>query len=107
MSGTSTIAPGRLTVGTAFPDPPFDVPGEPNTGFDIELMQAVAGEIGLRCVVEPYAGDDFEGIFAGLADGHWDVVASGATVTEGRQKLALFCRPYLRSGQSLVANTER
>lgn len=107
MSAGLTLAAGRLTVGSAFPDPPFDVPGEPLSGLDIELMRAVAGELGLSCVVEPYTGDDFEGIFAGLTEGRWDVVASGTTVTDRREGLALFCRPYVRSGQSLVANTER
>ena len=34
-------------------------------------------------------------------------MASGATVTAQRQRLALFCRPYVRSGQSLVANLVR
>lgn len=45
VSGALTIAPGRLTVGTAFPDPPFDVSGEPYTGLDVELMQAVASSV--------------------------------------------------------------
>ena len=98
---------GVLKMAAAFPDPPFDVPGEPATGFDVELMRAVAGELGLELKVESFSGDGFEGIFAGLADGAYDVVASGATVTEHRQAMALFCRPYVRSGQSLVTNARR
>ena len=70
-------------------------------------MQAVASELGLRCSFVRYDGEGFEGIFAGLAGGQWDAVASGATVTAQRQRLALFCRPYVRSGQSLVANSAR
>ena len=48
-----------------------------------------------------------EGIFAGLADGRWDAVASGATVTDRRREQATFCRPYVRSGQSLVVRVAR
>ena len=103
MSGL-TVEPGLLRVAAAFPDPPFDVAGEPPSGFDMELTQAVARELGLRWQLVRYEGDGFEGIFAGLADGRWDAVASGATITERRQGSALFCRPYLRSGQSLVAS---
>ncbi len=98
---------GVLKMAAAFPDPPFDIPGEPATGFDVELMRAVAGELGLELKVESFSGDGFDGIFAGLADGAYDVVASGATVTEHRQAMALFCRPYVRSGQSLVTNARR
>ena len=102
-----TVEPGLLRVAAAFPDPPFDVPGEPPSGFDVELTQAVARELGLRWRLVRYEGDGFEGIFEGLADGRWDAVASGATITGQRQRSALFCRPYLRSGQSLVASPGR
>ena len=34
-------------------------------GFDVELMQAVANELGLRCSFVRYDGDGFDGIFAG------------------------------------------
>ena len=107
MTPGLTATPGLLKVAAAFPDPPFDVTDRPPTGFDIDLMQAVAGELGLRCAFIGYEGDGFEGIFAGLADGRWDAVASGATVTARRRELALFCRPYVRSGQSLVVNVAR
>ena len=102
-----TATPGLLKVAAAFPDPPFDVTDRPPTGFDIDLVQAVADELGLRCAFIGYDGDGFEGIFDGLADGRWDAVASGATVTERRRERARFCRPYVRSGQSLVANVAR
>jgi ABC-type amino acid transport substrate-binding protein len=102
-----TKKPGILRVGAAFPDPPFEVPGEPPTGFDVDLMQAVAAELGLRLEVVPYRGDGFEGIFAGLDRGEYDAVASGTTITAHRRNLALFCRPYVRSGQSLVVDAQR
>ncbi|MDP3553710.1 ABC transporter substrate-binding protein [Methylocystis sp.] len=103
----STITSGVLCVGAALPDPPFEFmeDGEAR-GFDIELMQAVAAELGLAWRLAPYTGADFNCIFEGLARGTWDCVASGATITPDRLRLASFCTPYIRSGQSLVCNVE-
>jgi polar amino acid transport system substrate-binding protein len=103
----STVIPGVLCVGSALPDPPFEFTdaGEPR-GFDVELTQAIAAELGLAWRLSPYAGADFNGIFCGLASGTWDCVASGATITPEREQLASFCTPYFRSGQSLVCNIE-
>jgi ABC-type amino acid transport substrate-binding protein len=103
----STLTSGVLCVGAALPDPPFEFmeDGEAR-GFDIELMQAVAAELGLAWRLAPYTGADFNGIFEGLARGTWDCVASGATITPDRLRLASFCTPYVRSGQSLVCNVE-
>ena len=66
MTPGLTATPGLLKVAAAFPDPPFDVTDRPPTGFDIDLMQAVAEALGLRCAFTAYEGDGFEGIFAGL-----------------------------------------
>jgi polar amino acid transport system substrate-binding protein len=95
-----------LRVGSAFPDPPFEVDGRTVSGFDVSLGQAIAKELGRAWQLHRYTGADFDGIFAGLGT-EFDVVASGATVTEHRKALARWCAPYLRSGQSLVVNRER
>jgi polar amino acid transport system substrate-binding protein len=103
-----TITPGILCVGSALPDPPFEfMDGETPTGFDIELMQAICADLGLKWQLTHYTGEDFNGIFAGLANGSWDCVASGTTITPERQTVATFCAPYLESGQSLVCNIEK
>src|SRR6478736_6857569 len=95
-----------LRVGSAFPDPPFDVPGPPRSGLDVKLTAAVGRRLGRDVVLCPYQGADFDGIFAELGRSI-DVVASGATVTDHRRTLARWCRPYVRSGQSLVVDTTR
>jgi len=69
-------------------------------------MQAIAAELHLEWRLIPYTDDDFNGIFAGLANGTYDCVASGATITLERERIATFCAPYVRSGQSLVCNIE-
>jgi ABC-type amino acid transport substrate-binding protein len=103
-----TLTPGVLRVGSAVPDPPFELvrDGAP-AGLDIELMKAICGETGLTWQLCRYAGENFEGIYDALDRGEWDCVASGATITPAREQKADFCAPYLVSGQSLVCNTSR
>jgi polar amino acid transport system substrate-binding protein len=103
-----TNAPGALFVASAFPDPPFELTvGATPTGFDVELMQAICADLGLQCRLVHYTGADFNGIFDGIANGSWDCVASGATITAQREAVTAFCTPYLESGQSLVCDVER
>ena len=97
-----------LKVGSALPDPPFELLGKDGpAGFDIDLMQHVAAKLGRKWQLVPYKGGDFNGIFAGLNDGSYDCVASGTTITSGRQAIADFCAPYCISGQSLVVDARR
>ena len=97
-----------LKVGAALPDPPFELLGKNGpAGFDIDLMQHVAARLGRKWQLVPYRGGDFNGIFAGLNDGSYHCVASGTTITRGRQAIADFCTPYCISGQSLVVDARR
>ena len=103
----STVVTGVFCVGAALPDPPFEfMDGDTARGFDVELMQAIGAELGLQWRLVPFAGSDFNGIFAGLANGAFDCVTSGATITPERERMATFCAPYIQSGQSLVCNIE-
>jgi ABC-type amino acid transport substrate-binding protein len=97
-----------LKVGAAFPDPPFEfMTGDGPAGFDISLMQRIAGKLGREWRLVPYKGADFNRIFAGLDTGAYDCIASGTTITPGRQSIADFCLPYVVSGQSLVVDISR
>lgn len=114
-AGTLTItgasnakAAPDLKVGAALPDPPFEfLDASGPSGFDIALMRRVARRIGREWQLVPYAGADFNGIFDGLNDGRYDCIASGTTITPGRQAIADFCDPYAVSGQSLVVDPTR
>jgi polar amino acid transport system substrate-binding protein len=107
-SPSSQTMPLALIVASALPDPPFELieNGKP-AGFDIELMQLIAARFGRTWRLVRYDGADFKGIFAGLDSSAYDCVASGATITPERRKLADFCDPYVVSGQSLVVDPER
>jgi polar amino acid transport system substrate-binding protein len=101
-------AASLLRVGAALPDPPFEfMTADGPAGFDIALMQAIGRRIGREWRLVPYAGADFNGIFAGLGNAAYDCVASGATITPARERLADFCPPYVVSGQSLVLDQSR
>ncbi|RZN31202.1 ABC transporter substrate-binding protein [Bradyrhizobium sp. Leo121] len=97
-----------LRVGAALPDPPFEfLTSDGPAGFDIALVQRIAGMLGREWRLVPYTGSDFNGIFAGLDAGRYDCVASGTTITPGREAKADFCTPYAISGQSLVVDVIR
>jgi polar amino acid transport system substrate-binding protein len=73
----STLNPGTLVILSAYPDPPFDImEGDTATGFDIELMHAVCGRLGLALRMDAYAGENFNGIFEALAQRTCDAVIS-------------------------------
>ena len=109
MSATLlTLHPGVLQVASAFPDPPFELEASGGvTGFDVELMRAICGALGLAYRPVKYAGDDFNGIFDGLATRVYDAVISGTTITPDRERVALFSEPYLEFNQGLAVNRAR
>lgn len=95
-----------LRVGSAFPDPPFNGDARTPRGLDVDLMNALAGDLGRTAQFVPYEGADFDGIFAGLGS-NYDCIASGTTVTPARERLASFGSAYLVSGQALAVNVAR
>ena len=100
-----TLIPGSLTILSAYPDPPFDIMKDGvATGFDIELMRAVCARLSLELRPLAYAGEDFNGIFAALAQGTCDAVISGTTITPERAAIVRFSQPYLEFNQGIAVN---
>jgi ABC-type amino acid transport substrate-binding protein len=89
-----------LTVGADIPYPPFEQ-GKPGnyTGFDIELMEAIAGKIGRKA---EFQDTSFETIFRDVAQGKFEAVVSAATITEEREKAVDFSNPYYLSEQAVL-----
>ena len=102
ISNAKLIQEGQLLVGTDAPYPPFEI-GTPESGdfsgFDKDLMDAIAEKLGL----EPtYQNSSFDTIFRDVASGQFDVVAAAATITPDREKVVDFSRPYYEAQQALV-----
>lgn len=99
------VTAGTLTVCSEVPYPPFEI--EDNSapsgysGFDIDLVQAIADSLGLELMVQDVS---FDGIQSGTAyaSGQCDMGASAITITEERQANLDFSDPYYDSLQSLL-----
>lgn len=94
------IAPGTLTVGSDIPFPPFEFGKAPNyDGFDIDLVNELAKDLGLEVNIEDTA---FDTIFTDVAQGKFDMVASASTITPEREQQVDFSDPYYEAEQALL-----
>jgi His/Glu/Gln/Arg/opine family amino acid ABC transporter permease subunit len=95
-------AKGVMVVGTDATYPPFEYADDQTreiVGFDIDLMKAIAEQLGVRSefVVVP-----FDGIISGLNSGKYDALISAMTITPERAQAVLFSEPYYDAGQSIA-----
>jgi ABC-type amino acid transport substrate-binding protein len=98
-----TLQEGTLQVGSCLDFKPFEfVEGGDEKGFDVDLSEAIAQELGLQ--VE-WVRADFDTIFTAVAAGQFDMVAAASTITEEREQVVNFSDPYYNSRQSLAVNT--
>jgi polar amino acid transport system substrate-binding protein len=94
------ITDGTLTVGTDTPFPPFEIGQPPNiSGYDIDVLNAVADNLGLT---PEYTDTSFDTIFRDIAAGQYDIAAAASTITPGRQKTVDFSDPYYEAQQALL-----
>jgi polar amino acid transport system substrate-binding protein len=94
------ITPGTLTVGSDIPYPPFEQGKPPDyTGFDIELIDAIAKKLNVTPKIVDTA---FATIFVDEQAGKFDIVASSTTITPLRSKKVTFSKPYFDADQSLM-----
>ncbi|MCU1404757.1 MAG: Amino acid transporter substrate-binding protein family [Glaciihabitans sp.] len=97
---------GVLTVGTEGTYKPFsyheDGAGD-LTGYDVEVITAVAEKLG----VEPkFEETQFDAIFAGLDAGRFDVIANQISINEEREAKYDFSTPYTVSPGVLVVKKD-
>ena len=96
----TTITEGTLSVGTDTPFPPFEIGQPPNiSGYDIDVMNAIAEKLGLT---PEYTDTAFDTIFRDVAAGQYDIAAAASTITPGRQKTVDFSDPYYEAQQGLL-----
>ena len=114
-SSSSTTAAGggsdskTLTICSDIPYEPMEMEatGEKTpsgyTGFDIDLVQAIADGASRKLVVKV---TPFDGIFGAMDAGTCDAVVSSVTITDERKANMDFSTPYFDSNQSLMVLKE-
>ena len=96
-----------LRVGTNANYPPFEYYQKASKafiGFDVELMQGVAREMGYSKV--EFVDMEFNKLLPSLKEGKVDAVISCLTVTDDRKKEVDFTQPYLVSTNVAVGSTD-
>lgn len=101
-----TVAAGVITVGSDCDYPPFiEMDGEQATGYEYDLLKAIATEMGYE--LEYLPPQNFDTILAAVAsETKMDVGCSSFTINDERKELVDFCTPYFDSNQAVVALTD-
>ncbi|MCO5969939.1 ABC transporter substrate-binding protein [Actinoallomurus soli] len=86
------LQPGVLRTATLTDAPPnIYLKNGRFTGFDNDLLAAVAAKIGLKV---QFAGTDFSALLSQVATHKYDVGSSSITITEARKKTVAFTNGY-------------
>jgi ABC-type amino acid transport substrate-binding protein len=95
LTNLTTIEDGVLKVGMEVGYPPMeylDDDGLTEIGFDVELAQKMAEKLGLELEIVNTAWD---GIFAALEKGEFDMIMSSVSITPERQEKFILTAPYI------------
>ena len=95
-----------LRIGTNADFAPFefqDVSGKEYQGFDMDLIRAVAKEMGYKAEIQNI---NFDGLIPALEAGNLDVIISGMTINDERKKKVDFSDPYYKSGLSIIVKKD-
>ena len=93
-------------VGTDATYPPMETIDESTgeiVGFDVDMLNAVCARI--NCIPE-YVNTAWDGIFAALQQGEFDLVVSGVSITAERDETMDFSDPYLVVSQAILVRVE-
>ena len=99
---------GKLVVGTCADYPPYEwhlvQDGEDKIiGFDIDIAQAIADELGVELEVKDM---DFDGLIPALSTGKIDMIIAGMNPTEERKQSVDFTDIYYTQKDALVIKSE-
>jgi polar amino acid transport system substrate-binding protein len=95
----------EIKVGSDTTYPPFEMvdANKKIVGFDPELLDEICKRANCKST---FVTTGWDGIFVALAQGQFDAVASGVTITDERQKTLDFSEPYLRYGQVVLVRSD-
>lgn len=98
-------AAGKITVGLEGDWQPFSYHDEDDNlvGYDVEVAQNIAEDLGVEAdIVE----GPWDGLFAGMDSGRYDIVVNGVDVTEERQEKYDFSEPYAYDHTVLIVSSD-
>lgn len=91
---------GTIVVATEGQYAPFNhFEGAKLTGFEVELMDAVAKKMNLKLEWKTLG---FDALLTGLGQDRWDLVIASHGITEERAKSVTFASPHYCSGGAIV-----
>lgn len=94
-----------LKVGTDPTFAPFEFMDDKNqtTGFDVELMKAIAADMGYKAQFE---ASSFDGLVPSLQAGNYDTVIAAMTITPDREKSVDFSNKYVMATQLIAVKKD-
>ncbi len=95
-----------VRVATDATFPPFEIVDEATkelSGFDVELMNAIAEKAGITL---EWTNLPFDPMLAGLSECQFDAAIAAITITEERKASMLFSDPYINAGQIVVVRKD-
>jgi ABC-type amino acid transport substrate-binding protein len=83
----------KLRIGVEGAYPPFSEIGPDGKlkGFEIELVQAYCASMGAQCTL---VQQEFDGLIPALQSRKVDAIFASVSITEERQKVIAFSKPY-------------
>jgi lysine-arginine-ornithine-binding protein len=92
----------KIRIGVEGAYPPFSEIGADGKlkGFEIELVQAYCAEMKAQCTL---VQQDFDGLIPALQSRKVDAIFASVSITEERQKVVAFSKPYYNTPARLVA----
>ena len=101
LLGATFAMADAIVGGTNAEFAPFEYIGDDGeyAGFDMELIQYIAEELGMELKIENMY---FDGLLSALEVGTIDLVISAMTITEERKQGALFSDPYFVATQAVI-----
>jgi polar amino acid transport system substrate-binding protein len=101
-----TITDGIIVAGSDTAYPPFEAINADGDveGFDVDLLAAVADELGVDYEFLTY---NFDALIMGVQTGtEFDIIVSAMTITDERDEEIDFTDPYFLAGQSLAVRDD-
>ncbi len=85
---------------------PYLLPNPKNpreiVGFEVDLMNSLAGQMGRKSV---FKQNQWDGLIPGLQRGNYDLVVNGLEITSDRKQQVDFSIPYYATGEQLSVRT--